>query len=50
MTKPPHALPQTGGSFLRAKDGSLKPNPDDQTKPADAPVKPAVSKPAKKEA
>jgi hypothetical protein len=43
----PGPLPQTGGSYVRAKDGSLQPN---KPKPADAPAKPAASKPAKKEA
>jgi len=41
------ALPQSGGSYVRAKDGSLQPNKD---QPAGAAAKPAASKPVKKEA
>ncbi|WP_457647367.1 hypothetical protein [Profundibacter sp.] len=51
MTKPAEqkteALPQSGGSYVRAKDGSLQPNTD---QPAGAVPKSAASKPAKKEA
>ncbi|GEM_PF-1160079 len=50
MTKSTPPLPQTGGSFVRAKDGSLKPNKDaaaDNPAPA---AKTGAAKPVKKEA
>lgn len=49
MTKKQTPLPQTGGSFTRQKDGSLKPANESSRPEADAAATPVKTAPANTE-